>query len=324
MPRTRNEAAGNTPQRWNAWIVLLFSSFLLLLYVSAARQSAGARALANRSSAGIADGSKWSPLSLAVIDPLQTSAPTPQKVERTKVAEGQYQVFQTKSSGAMGPFQAEVYNFRESWTLWRLGAGGYQVEGLREFDSPLGQSHSNHFQALLSADLRVRSVKEFAKLRWRPDSGPLTCEFEDRELRCSSNAQDPQQAIELKIAMQHPFGFLWPISPFSLSGIARSTGKRLRQTTPVQLVEIDEANTNTPVRPLVLTGQLRYLGQEKIRVAKRTWRADKFQLDVPLHSSYQIWTSSEGILLSLFEGLGKNNEPARKMDLVRYEKFAGF
>ncbi|NDQ56675.1 MAG: hypothetical protein GZ088_06335 [Acidipila sp.] len=324
MPRTRNEAARDIFQHWNAWTILLFSTFVLLLYVSAARLFATGLALAHRSSSEIAGGSKFSPLSFAVIDSPQTSVPSPQKVERTKVAEGQYQVFQTKSSGALGPFRAEVYNFRESWTLWRLGAGGYQVDGLREFDSPLGESHSNRFQALLSTDLRVRSVKEFAKLRWRPDSGPLTCEFEDRELRCSSNAQDAQQAIELKIAMQHPFGFLWPISPFSLSGIARSSGKHLRQTTPVQLVEIDEASTNTPVSPLVLTGRLRYLGQEKIRVAKRTWRADKFQLDVPLHSSYQMWTSSEGILLSLFEGLGKNNEPARKIDLVRYEKFSGF
>ena len=229
-------AAGNTPQHWNARTILLFSSFLLLLYVSAARLFATGLALANRSPSAIADGQKSRLLSPAVINSPQTSAPAPQKVERTKVAEGQYQVFQTKSSGAMGPFQAEVYNFRESWTLWRLGAGGYQVEGLREFDSPLGESHSNHFQALLSADLRVRSVKEFAKLRWRPDSGPLTCEFEDRELRCSSNAQDPQQAVELQIAMQHPFGFLWPISPFSLSGITRASGKHLRQSTPVQLL----------------------------------------------------------------------------------------
>ena len=318
------QAAGNTPHHWQAWNLIFFSSFLLLLFVPAVQRSATELALSNRSSAGIADGARWKSLSLPAIAAPQSSASLQQKAERTKVAEGQYQVFQTKSTGAMGPFEGEVYNFRESWTLWRLSSGGYQVEGLREFDSPLGEFHSDRFQALLSTDLRVLSVKEFAKLRWRADSGPLTCEFEDRELRCSSNAQDPRQTIELKIPMRHPFGFLWPISPFSLSGIARASGKHLRQTTPVQLVEIDQANTNTPVSPLVLTGQLRYLGQEKIRVAKRTWRADKFQLDVPLHSSYQIWTSSEGILLSLFENLGKNNEPGRRMDLVRYEKLAAF
>jgi hypothetical protein len=249
---------------------------------------------------------------------------SPQKTERTKIAEGEYAVIQRKSAGAVGPFENEVYNFRESWTLWRSGDGGYEVTGERQFEWPQYIPHRNKFQARLAHDLSVISVKEFAKLRWRPDSGPLACEFRPDLLHCSSGGNDPGKSILVDIAMKNPFGILWPISPFSLNRITRGAGRHVDDVTPVQLVEMVEQSAENPVEPLVLDGHLRYLGQEEMRIAKQRWHADKFEMELPLHPGFVIWTSPDGILLSLEVASDTKNEPARRMDLVRYEKFADF
>lgn len=262
--------------------------------------------------------------SLATVVSRQVTGPPARRGERIKLAEGEFSIYQRESGGAVGPFETPIFNFRESWILWRAGDGTYDVEGERRFESPKDEPHRNRFQVRLTPELRVISVKEFAKLRWRRDSGPLTCEFSPQALHCSSNAKDPRQAIKVDIPMQHAFGFLWPVSPFSLNGITRAAGRRPNDVTPVQLVEIVEQSPEEPVSPVVLDGHLRYLGEEDIRMAKRNWRADKFALDVPLHPGYLIWASPEGILLSLAVDEGAKNEPPRRLDLVRYEKFADF
>ena len=249
---------------------------------------------------------------------------SPQKTERTKVAEGEYAVIQRKSAGAVGPFENEIYNFRESWTLWRTGDGGYEVTGERRFEAPQYVPHQNKFQARLAHDMSVLSVKEFAKLRWRPDSGPLACDFLPGQLHCTSGGKDPGKAILVDIPMKNPFGILWPMSPFSLNSVTRGAGRRLNDVTPVQLIEMVEQSAENPVSPLLLDGHLRYLGQEDVRIAKKRWHADKFEMTVPLHPGFVIWTSPDGILLSLEVASDTKNEPAHRMDLVRYEKFADF
>lgn len=132
---------------------------------------------------------------------------------RTKVAEGEYVVSQQANGGAVGPFGEEVYNFHETWTLWRAADGRYEVEGERRFESPEGTPRSNRFVAELSRDLTITRVTEFSRLKWRSDSGPLTCEFLRNELHCSSNAKSPKQAVEVKIPMQGPFGLLCRFPP---------------------------------------------------------------------------------------------------------------
>ncbi len=147
---------------------------------------------------------------------------------RTRIAAGEYQIIQEGNDGGIGSYVQDVYNFRESWTLWRLADGSFEVEGKREYESPRDDQHSNLFTARLAADFRTVSVKEFRKLQWRPDSGPLSCEFQPTELMCSSGAKDPSQAISLNMPMKDAYGFLWPISAFSLSSITRHAAELLR------------------------------------------------------------------------------------------------
>ena len=47
--------------------------------------------------------------------------------QKVHVADGEYCAY-TQNAGGIGPFTPSVYNFRESWTLWRLTDGSLKVE----------------------------------------------------------------------------------------------------------------------------------------------------------------------------------------------------
>lgn len=133
-----------------------------------------------------------------------------QGAERTKIAEGEYAIDEHENSGDIGPFQEDVYNFHESWILWRAENSDYQVEGVRRFESPKDETHSSRFLVELPRDLTVIRVKEFAKLRWVADSGPLSCEFLPRQMDCDSGGSDPKRELKLRTPLENPYGLLWP------------------------------------------------------------------------------------------------------------------
>jgi hypothetical protein len=245
--------------------------------------------------------------------------------ERSKVAEGEYAIYEEGNGGAFGPFGEEVYDFHESWTLWRTPKGRYEIEGERKFMSPLDVEHKNRFSAELSRDLTALRVTEFAPLKWRPDSGPVSCEFLPKELHCFSEAKDPKQSVNLRVPMDHPFALLWPVSPFSLSGLTRETERELGHGTEVQLLSVEQPDRYDPVRPTILTGQLQYLGEENIQAADQNWTAHKFSLKVPSYPQFLIWTSSKGILLALAIEHAHPNWPQEGMKLTRFKTWlAGF
>jgi hypothetical protein len=256
----------------------------------------------------------------------QTSAqesPVIPQPHRTKVAEGEYAVIEEANSGAVGPFGEEVYDFHELWTMWRAEAGGYEVEGQRRFESPRNTPHDDSFSVRLSRDLTVIDMTEFAKLRWNEDSGPLLCRFLATELRCSSGGS-PKNHVERQIPMKRPFGLLWPVSAFSLSGITREADVDPNRGTDVELASIEQPSKENPVEVTILSGKLRYLGAEPLELAGEKWRARKFSLKVPLHPEFLIWGSSQGLLLSVAVEHGHQNWPEEGMKLVRFHKFADF
>jgi hypothetical protein len=257
--------------------------------------------------------------------PLARGGPLPgQGAERTKIAEGEYAIYEQSNSGAVGPFQEEVYNFRETWTLWRVEKGEYLVEGVRSFESPKDEPHSNRFLADLTRDLTVIRVKEFAKLRWVPDSGPLSCEFLPTQMDCSSGGSDPKREIKLRTPLEKPYGLLWPISPFSFGGLTREVERDPAHATQVELVWIEQPGMADPVRATVLEGPLQYLGEEDMEAAGRKWRAHKFSLKVAMHPQYLIWTSSKGLLLALAIEHEHKDWPEEGMRLARFESSTEF
>jgi len=244
--------------------------------------------------------------------------------ERMKVAEGEYVVLEGANGGAVGPFGEEIYNFHETWTLWRTAKGGYEVEGERRFESPKDITRSARFQAELSRDLTLIGLTEFSRLRWRRDSGPLTCKFLPKEFDCSSNAKDRQNDIDLKIPMEHPFGLFWPISALSLSGITREAERDAHQTTPIQLVSIEQPSADIPVNPIIREGELRYLGDENIDIAGQSHRAFKFSIKVALSPELVVWTSPKGVLLKVGIQHEGKDWPEESMKLVRFQEWEGF
>ena len=251
-------------------------------------------------------------------------SPPPQAAERTKIAEGEYAVFEHNNSGGVGPFQEEVYDFHESWTLWRAENGQYQVDGLRRFESPKDELHSNRFLVELTRDLTVIRLKEFARLKWVADSGPLSCEFLPTQMDCSSGGSDPKREIRLQTPLDKPYGLLWPISPFSFGGLARQVEREPARTTPIDLVRIEQPGMSDPVRVTVSEGPLQYLGEEELEAAGRKWRAHKFSLKVAAGPQYLFWTSQKGLLLALALEHKHKDWPQEGLRLTRFESSAEF
>jgi hypothetical protein len=225
------------------------------------------------------------------------NSPPGQFARNEKIAEGEYAIQEREGNGAVGPFEEEVYNFRESWTLRRGQNEQYEVDGIRSFESPKDESHSNRFLAELTRDLTVIRVKEFAKLKWIDDSGPLSCEFLPTQMDCSSGGSNPKHEIKLQTLLDKPYGLLWPISPFSFGGLARMVERDPAHSTQVDLVRIEQPGMKDPVRASILQGPMQYLGEETIEAAGRKWVAHKFSLKVPTHPQFLVWISPKGLLL---------------------------
>jgi hypothetical protein len=245
----------------------------------------------------------------------------PGTTARIRVAEGEYKAL---TEDGIGPSDPAVYNFDESWTLWRLRDGSFEVNGTRSYRSPSDEPHSNQFSAHLSADRAVLELMEFRKLRWRTDSGPLDCKFLPAKISCTSNARDVTQNVSLDVPIQAPAGLMWPMSTFSLSSIARSASHDQKTLTPVQLVTLEDGSREDPIFTTIFAGHLKYLGQEQLSLAGRKWYADKFELKVAAHPPFLAWTSPEGLLLA-FAPENKNKTLAHDgIELVRFQQSNDF
>jgi hypothetical protein len=246
-----------------------------------------------------------------------------QSEKRIKIAAGEYEVVRPlRGRQGIGSFTAAVYNFRESFTLLRLPDGALEADGTRTYQSPRDESHHDRFEVRLTAAMQAVSVTEHRKLRWRPKSGPVTCDFHAREIACSSGstASDPK----FDITMQADYGFLWPVSAFCLGGITHSANRTASATTPVQLITVDEISPDNPVATTVLDAELKFLRHQTIAVAGRNWDADEFELKAPMNTPFLIWTSKEGLVL-LFGPEGDSvSGPETGLQLVRYEEFSDF
>jgi hypothetical protein len=243
---------------------------------------------------------------------------------RKKIAAGEYEVYEEANEGLVGPFGEEVRKFHESWTLWQNAKRGYEVEGERRFESLQKGPQSHTFKVELSRDFTVERVTEFTSLRYVADSGPLTCEFLPKEMHCSPGGKHPNPEKDWHLAAEHPYGLLWPISPFSLGGVTKESERDPAQATRVSLLTIEQPGASEPVSPMLLVGKLQYLGVEDIEAAGRTWRAYKFSIKVPLHPQYLVWTSPKGLLLALSVEHAHADWPKEGLRLARYESFMDY
>jgi hypothetical protein len=253
----------------------------------------------------------------------QTAADGADEAARVKLAEGKYAVTNEADLGAVGPFPEQVYGFHETWTIWRTGSDSYEVDGKWRFESPKDVIHDDRFLVHLSRDFTVIDVTEFTKLTWVRDSGPLSCRFQPLEMDCSSGGTDPKRSLKVDTPMHHPFGILWPISAFSLSGITREAERNSGPGAEAELASIEQPSQEDPVDVTILEGRLRYLGEEQITLAGQNWRAHKFSLQAALEPEFLIWVSPRGLLLAA-TAQHRKNRAAERMELVQFRKWDDF
>lgn len=239
---------------------------------------------------------------------------------RTKVAEGEYKVTMEGDLGS-GPIETEIFHFYKSWTLWRTPQG-YDLEGYRNYESPRNEHHRDRFVAKLTHNLQLVSIKEFARLVFRRDSGPLTCEFLPQQLRCDSGAKDPASEVGVQSAMDHPYALIWPLSAFSLAGLSRAASAQQNKPVPIQVVQLEQIGDVLPILAIRSDGLIRYLGQgqNSFGVSGQSWHPNVYELTASPVGKMTIWTSPEGLLL-LAE---RPTWPKGRMELVKFTKFADF
>jgi hypothetical protein len=196
------------------------------------------------------------------------------------------------------------------------------VEGERKFDSPLGEAHDDNFWAQLGSDLRLTKVKEFTQLAWVPDSGPLTCDLLPTEMKCNSGGKDPLHTREVQLETPLPYGILWPISAFSIGGLAQLAAKNEGQTVAIDLVTLNELSKSVPVFTIRSRGSIRYLGKSKVAfsVSGKSWYPRVFELTSGPTRKLHIWTSPEGLVLAI----KRADWPKTTMQLISFQQFAEF
>jgi hypothetical protein len=242
-----------------------------------------------------------------------------QPTDRTLVAQGEYRVRMEGDVGA-GPIQTQVYHLSETWSLWRTAAG-YDLDGYKTYEFPRGNLHHDRFTAKLSPDLQLVSIKDFAPLVFRPDSGPLSCELRPRLLRCDSGGKDLQQRVSVQLAVDRPYGLVWPLSAFCIASFTRAASTE-GEVVAVQIVQLEEISKRLPVLAVRSNGHVRYLGTSEamLAVSGKSWHPNVYRLTVPHAGEITIWTSQEGLLLAA----QLPDWPKASIELVKYAQFADF
>ena len=92
----------------------------------------------------------------------------------------------------------------------------------------------------------------------------------------------------------------------------------------MQLLSLDEPDKEHPIYASVLDGSLQYLGEEELTVAGQKWRADKFELKVPTHLPFLIWTSPQGLLLAFADENQQKTLADQGMKLIRFKQWSKF
>jgi pimeloyl-ACP methyl ester carboxylesterase len=80
--------------------------------------------------------------------------------------------------------------------------------------------------------------------------------------------------------MDRPYGFLWPLSAFSLASLTRAAPKEIGQQAVVQVVQLDEVNDALPVLTIRSDGLIRSLGpsESPLDLLGKKYRANGYEL----------------------------------------------
>ncbi len=221
--------------------------------------------------------------------------------DKKKVAEGEYRM-ELQAAG----------EFREPWKLYRLSAGGYEVEGHWRWSwkRPGVAGRDLKFRATLSPEMHPVRLEMDAVSPQAPSGRHMICEFLANKFVCAIK----DEKVEVDVDM--PYDLYLPQS-WILGSIVRRASSDSSQATTVKLLFIDD---DDPIDLTPFEAQVRYLKSETITVAGTQFAADKFVLQPHPFPAAWVWISKEGLVLRMESVAG----PAQRNELVKYKKFADF
>jgi len=76
-----------------------------------------------------------------------------------------------------------------------------------------------------------------------------------------------------------------------------------------------------PVLPMILDGELRYLGEENLEIAGLPQRAFKFSIKAALSPEIVVWTTTNGLLLAVSVEHGDKHWPEQAMKLLHFQEW---
>jgi hypothetical protein len=115
---------------------------------------------------------------------------------------------------------------------------------------------------------------------------------------------------------------MWPISVFSLGGLAYVAAEREGEDVPVDLVTLNQLSEALPVLTVRSRGSIRYLGRSDVKftASGTSWYARVFELTSTLPRKLEIWTSHEGLVLAI----QRVGSPKTILHLVSFHQFTEF
>jgi hypothetical protein len=258
---------------------------------------------------------------------------TPQNDGRQKISEGQY--VRLKDN-------AKVPGSEQSWTLWRVPGGGFELEDHFTLVNPADQVLSAFSGARLSSELQkkldtaVSLTDLFARLG--ADHKPelvalrgkklvdgraiesLKCEVGTKEVRCKGIAG----SAKLQRTSAEEFFYAFPF-PMLLSGWLTASMAKPTDSSAGKLVCLDAGPSSEDKLNLLLCDrQIVALEDESLMIGDRSFRAHKAniklgQLD-KLLLNLTIWYGAPGLVYAM-EGGGPTGE---RVALVEYKKYSDF
>ncbi len=227
-----------------------------------------------------------------------------------KVAEGAYEL------KAQTGKNAATFGFSELWALWRLEDGTFKVEGKWRFERDMGERPPKDlgFLIRLSSEFHPSGLEITGVVPGTRLAGNFDCDLGPTEFLCA--IRTPKGSAEARLAVESPYDAFLPM-PWFLASVALRARRESGQATPVKLIFMDDGD---PIALSAFEGQVIYVGTEDLKIAGRTFRADKYELQAHPFPGFFLWLSPQGVLLAMQD----SKKPQQRLELVKFKQYAEF
>jgi hypothetical protein len=227
-----------------------------------------------------------------------------EKPDKVRVAEGEWLM--------RANVEGELIEIRESWTLWRGSGDSFQVESDVSMRYPPVERRNFRLSFTLDPQLHPTRFEILAGDLGEATSGPMVCEFGSRQFSCEVRGK--RQTLEIEA----PYDFYPAVSGWFWSSIVRRGKGMPGESFPAKWIFMDDVPDGIELDPA--EARVRLLAEEDCSISGKTYKAQKFEVQLADSLTMHVWVLPEGVLFA-YEDAGK---PEQRMELVRYHTFNEF